>query len=289
MKRFGMRAPGELDIAIPRWQDNPSSLLQMILAQGASQALVDHRQNFGELARKNQEAQLQIINSVRNPAKRMLIKRLLKTFTAAAPVRENPKYMMVGLMDIIRRHLLIIGAQLEQEGILAGNNDIWYLRLQELTRHFRGETQPFKEMVLDRKAAYQHYQHLTPPRVIRSDGEIARQTLANEDFPSSSLAGSPVSPGVVEGNVRVILNPAKERLERGEILVAPFTDPGWTPLFINAAGLILETGGMMTHGSVVAREYGIPAVVGIINATTLLQTGQRVRVNGDQGYVEILT
>jgi pyruvate,water dikinase len=103
------------------------------------------------------------------------------------------------------------------------------------------------------------------------------------------LAGNPVSPGIVEGIARVVLDPTKETLQPGEILVAPFTDPGWTPLFINAAGLVMEVGGLMTHGSVVAREYGIPAVVAVLNATTQIQTAQPLRLIGDSGYVELLT
>ncbi len=108
------------------------------------------------------------------------------------------------------------------------------------------------------------------------------------DAPPGALIGNPVSPGVVEGPVRVIHNPQTETLNPGEILVAPFTDPGWTPLFINASGLIMEVGGIMTHGSVVAREYGIPAVVGVREATNTLQTGQLVRIDGNRGIIELL-
>ncbi len=108
------------------------------------------------------------------------------------------------------------------------------------------------------------------------------------DAPPGALVGNPVSAGVVEGPVRVIRDPQTETLNPGEILVAPFTDPGWTPLFINAGGLIMEVGGIMTHGSVVAREYGIPAVVGVREATKILQTGQQVRMDGNRGVIEIL-
>jgi pyruvate,water dikinase len=132
------------------------------------------------------------------------------------------------------------------------------------------------------------FRKLTPPRIITSDGEIPTAQHNRDDIPAGALAGSPVSAGVVEGIARVVLDPTKETLNPGEILVAPFTDPGWTPLFINAAGLVMEVGGLMTHGSVVAREYGIPAVVAVPEATKLIQTGQCVRVHGDGGYVEIL-
>ena len=124
--------------------------------------------------------------------------------------------------------------------------------------------------------------------VITSDGESPVVKYVVADAPAGALIGSPVSPGVVEGTVRVIRDPQTETLNPGEILVAPFTDPGWTPLFINAGGLIMEIGGIMTHGSVVAREYGIPAIVGVRGATTALQTGQRVRVDGNRGVIEVL-
>ena len=121
-----------------------------------------------------------------------------------------------------------------------------------------------------------------------NDGEIITAAIDRADLPDGALAGNPVSAGVVEGVAHVVTDPHTQVLSPGEILVAPFTDPGWTPLFINAAGLVMEVGGMMTHGSVVAREYGIPAVVGVLDATHRIQTGQRIRVHGDQGYVEIL-
>jgi pyruvate,water dikinase len=129
---------------------------------------------------------------------------------------------------------------------------------------------------------------MVPPRVMTDDGEIPSAEHAGDGLPEGALAGSGVSAGVAEGRARVIIDPVREVLEKGEILVAPFTDPGWTPLFINAAGLVMEVGGMMTHGSVVAREYGIPAVVCVPGATSRIRTGQRIRVHGDGGYVEIL-
>jgi pyruvate,water dikinase len=129
---------------------------------------------------------------------------------------------------------------------------------------------------------------LSPPRIITSDGELPTARHNREGLPEGALVGTAVSPGIVEGIARVVRDPTSETLQPGEILVAPFTDPGWTPLFINAAGLVMEVGGLMTHGSVVAREYGIPAVVAVPNATTEIETGQMLRLNGDGGYVELL-
>ena len=141
---------------------------------------------------------------------------------------------------------------------------------------------------MQRRADLARYLKLTPPAVITSDGETPVVQYRLEDAPPGALLGNPVSPGIVEGVVHVIHDPASETLQPGEILVAPFTDPGWTPLFINAGGLVMDIGGALAHGSVVAREYGIPAVVGVRDATTKLKTGQRVRVDGNRGMIEIL-
>jgi len=145
-------------------------------------------------------------------------------------------------------------------------------------------------LVAERRAEFALNAKRTPPRVVTSEGEIPRPNLSVESAPEGALIGSPVSAGIYEGIARVVKDPAVEVLIPGEILVAPFTDPGWTPLFVNAGALVTEVGGLMTHGSVVAREYGIPAVVvGVQEATKVIKTGDRLRVNGEAGYVEILT
>jgi pyruvate,water dikinase len=140
-----------------------------------------------------------------------------------------------------------------------------------------------------RKDAYRSYEKLTPPRVITSDGEIITGRYKRENIPAEAIAGLAVSSGVVEGRARVIFNMEDAILEDGDILITPFTDPSWTPLFVSIKGLVTEVGGLMTHGAVIAREYGLPAVVGVEDATKLIKDGQRIRVNGTDGYVEILS
>ena len=143
-------------------------------------------------------------------------------------------------------------------------------------------------IISQRKDEYKHYEKLTPPRVITSDGEIISGQYNRDNIPVDAIAGLPVSAGVIEGRARVILNMEEAELEDGDILVTSFTDPGWTPLFVSIKGLVTEVGGLMTHGAVIAREYGLPAVVGVENATKLIKDGQRIRVHGSEGYVEIL-
>jgi pyruvate,water dikinase len=143
-------------------------------------------------------------------------------------------------------------------------------------------------LITRRKAEYEFYEKLPPPRLMTSEGEVIMGEYDTGNIPQGALAGTPVSTGVIEGRARVVLKLEDAMVEEGDILVTKFTDPGWTPLFISVKGLVTEVGGMMTHGAVIAREYGLPAVVGVNDATRLIQDGQRIRINGSEGYIEIL-
>jgi rifampicin phosphotransferase len=172
-------------------------------------------------------------------------------------------------------------------GVLREKEDIFYLRFQEL-HDFVRTNQVDDRLILQRKEAFRSYQALTPPRVLTSDGESIAGSYRREDLPAGALVGLAVSAGTVEGRARVILDIAKADLEAGDILVTAYTDPSWTPLFVAIKGLVTEVGGLMTHGAVIAREYGLPAVVGVEHATRIIRDGQRIRVHGTDGYVEIV-
>jgi len=146
-----------------------------------------------------------------------------------------------------------------------------------------------EQLIRERKDAFRSYQALTPPRVITSDGEAIAGSYRRDDLPAGALSGLAVSAGTIEGRARVILDIAEADLEAGDILVTAYTDPSWTPLFVAITGLVTEVGGLMTHGAVIAREYGLPAVVGVVNATRLIRDGRRIRVHGTEGYIEVLT
>jgi phosphoenolpyruvate synthase/pyruvate phosphate dikinase len=184
--------------------------------------------------------------------------------------------------------------QLVQAGVIHEKEDIYYLSFEELREVVRlsadqaGTTQLDYQVISKRKDEHKFYEKLTPPRVITSDGEIITGKYKRENLPADAFAGLAVSSGIIVGRARVILNMADADLEDGDILVTTFTDPSWTPLFVSITGLVTEVGGLMTHGAVIAREYGLPAVVGVENATKLIKDGQRIRVNGTDGYVEIL-
>jgi pyruvate,water dikinase len=194
---------------------------------------------------------------------------------------------MVSRYFIYKQALLKEAKRLVEEQVLREQEDIFYLRFQELhevVRSHRADDQ----LIRQRKEAFRSYAALTPPRVLTSEGEAVAGSYRRFDLPPDVLVGLPVSAGAVEGRARVILDLSEAALEPGDILVTAFTDPSWTPLFVALSGLVTEVGGLMTHGAVIAREYGLPAVVGVQNATRLIQDGQRIRVHGTEGYVEIL-
>lgn len=214
-------------------------------------------------------------------------KRVISLIRSSIGYREYPKYGMISRYFVYKQALLKEAEQLVQANVIHKKEDIYYLTFEELREVVRTKKLDF-EIICKRKNDYKFYGKLTPPRVLTSDGEIIAGNYKRENLPAESIVGLPVSSGVIEGRARVILNMEEAVLKEGDILVTSFTDPGWTPLFVSIKGLVTEVGGLMTHGAVIAREYGLPAVVGVENATKLIKDGQRIRVNGTEGYIEIL-
>jgi pyruvate,water dikinase len=208
----------------------------------------------------------------------------LRTFIG---YREYPKYSIVSRFFVYKQALLEEAARLVRANVLHEQEDIYYLTFQELREAVRSHTLDDR-IVNNRKAEHERHWKLTPPRVLTSDGEIVLGKYKRAALPANALVGLAVSAGVVEGRARVLSDMGAAELEAGDILVTAFTDPSWTPVFVSIKGLVTEVGGLMTHGAVIAREYGLPAVVGVENATRLIKDGQRVRVDGTDGYVEIL-
>lgn len=214
-------------------------------------------------------------------------KRMIGLIRNFIGYREYPKYGMIHRYFVYKQALLKEAEKLEQADVILEKEDIYYLTFEELHEAVRTNTVDY-QIISKRKDEYKLYEKLTPPRVITSDGEIIAGEYKRENLPDEAIAGLPVSSGVIEGRARVILNMEDADLEDGDILVTAFTDPSWTPLFVSIKGLVTEVGGLMTHGAVIAREYGLPAVVGVENATKLIKDGQRIRVHGTEGYIEIL-
>jgi rifampicin phosphotransferase len=215
-------------------------------------------------------------------AKRMIDR--IQTFTG---YREYPKYGMISRYFVYKLALLGEAERLVQAGVLRDAEDIFYLRFGELHDVVRTNSVD-DQMIGQRRDAFASYQALTPPRVLTSDGETIEGSYRRAGVPAGALTGLPVSAGTAEGRARVILDMAEAEFEAGDILVTAYTDPSWTPAFVAIKALVTEVGGLMTHGAVIAREYGLPAVVGVERATRLIPDGQRIRVHGTAGYVEIL-
>ncbi|HSG45630.1 MAG TPA: phosphoenolpyruvate synthase [Anaerolineales bacterium] len=283
---YGSRGLSEIDIMLPKWYEEPISLLKVI-ASYLKKEEGSHRVQEQKLIEARESATKKLLAGSKGLKKR-LAKRLIYVMTHTSILREHHKFAVIQVLRVAKEMLKKMAVQLVEINKLAHTDDIWFLNWYELLQIWDAEPGTYANLASERRAAFPRYQKLIPPLVITSDGETPIVKYEVADAPPGALVGDPVSMGVFEGIVHVIHNPQTESLKPGEILVAPFTDPGWTPLFINAGALIMEVGGRLTHGSVVAREYGIPAVVGVRDATKELQTGQRVRVDGNRGVIETL-
>ncbi len=291
LAKYGMRCAGEIDITRPRWAEKPLTLVPMILSNirnfepGAARRKFD--QGLYEAQQKEKELLDRLQQLPDGQQKAAETKRTIDLLRNFAGYREYPKYGIVNGFFIYKQAMLREAEQLVQAGTIQEKEDIFYLYFDEL-QEVVSTQKADHELIARRKEEFKQFEKLTPPRVITSDGEIITGRYNREDLPASAIAGLAVSAGTIEGRARVILDIEHANLEEGDILVTRFTDPGWTTLFVSIKGLVTEVGGLMTHGAVIAREYGIPAVVGVEQATTLISDGQRIRVNGTDGYVEIL-
>jgi pyruvate,water dikinase len=288
--KFGRRCPGEIDITRPRWREKPTLLISPILGHMRSVKQGEHRRKFIKGAEDARATESQILSCLKgNPIKYHMMKRMISLYRNLGALREHHKYFLITILDECKKVIMEQADILVENGWLAEKEDVYYLSLSELIQVARADgLEGLPQMMKERKEAYQAQQKLQPPRVMTSEGEIITPVGREGNFPQNALIGTPVSAGVVKGKARIVRKPEEAQLHEGEILVAPFTDPGWTPLFQSAIALVTEVGGLMTHGSVVAREYGIPAVVGVDDATKIIKDGQMIQVDGTQGYVKIL-
>ena len=288
---YGMRCAGEIDITRPRWSENPTALLPMLLADITHFDAGAATQRFEQGRREAAEKERELLERVRllpdGDTKADEVKQMIDRARTFIGYREHPKYSMVCRMFVYKRALLREADRLFAAGALDDRNDVYFLTFRELQAAV--ETgQVDRSLVEGRKAAFDVHRTLRPPRVMTSEGEAVVGVYRDNDRPDGSLVGLPVSAGTVEGRARVVHNPGDIVPDPGDILVTEHTDPSWSPLFVAVSGLVTEVGGLMTHGSVVAREYGLPAVVGVENATRLIRDGQRIRLNGTDGYIEVL-
>ncbi len=291
LDKYGMRCVGEIDVTRTRWREAPTTLVPLILNNiknfepgAGSRKLEQGRQAASKKEQELLERLKQVPDGEQKAGETQRMIRRLRTFFG---YREYPKYGIVNRYFLYKQALLEEAGRLVRANVLHAQDDIYYLTFQELREVVRTHELD-DQIVNERKAEHERHRKLTPPRVLTSDGEIVAGAYKRADLPADALVGLPVSAGVAEGRARVLSDMAEAELEAGDILVTAFTDPSWTPVFVSIKGLVTEVGGLMTHGAVIAREYGLPAVVGVENATRLIKDGQRIRVHGTDGYVELL-
>lgn len=291
LDRYGMRCAGEIDITRARWSESPQTLIPVILSHIKNMEPGESRRRFEqgrkEALEKEQELMSRLSELPDGAQKARQTKEMIGLIRSTMGYREYPKYSMVNHYFIYKQALLEEAGRLVKAGVISEKEAIYYLSFDEL-RELVNAGKVDERVISQRKEAHRAYEKLSPPRVMTSDGEIISGKYKRENLPARAMPGLAVSSGIVEGRARVILSIEDAELESGDILVTAFTDPSWTPLFVSIKGLVTEVGGLMTHGAVIAREYGLPAVVGVEHATRRIRDGQRIRVNGTEGYVELL-
>jgi pyruvate,water dikinase len=280
----------EIDLGLARWSEDPTHLLGVLAnyLQLTNPELAPDVQ----FARGAQAAQAMVMELTRRARRKgwfygKLVRFDLQRIRELTGIREVPKYFFILLFARCRALLWPVGEELAQAGRLEKAEDIFFVTLPEARAALAGED--MRTLVRTRRASYeQEMRRRHVPRVLLSDGTEPTAELSTSETGADTLRGTPASAGSITGKARVILEPVGAYLEPGEILVAPSTDPGWTPLFLTAGGLVMEMGGSMSHGAVVAREYGIPAVVGVAGATEHIHTGQMIRVDGSTGSITLV-
>ncbi|MEV0162420.1 rifamycin-inactivating phosphotransferase [Nonomuraea fuscirosea] len=291
LRAYGMHCAGDIDITRTRWSEDPAPLVPLILANVRAFAPGERRRRTEQGRAEAERAMEDLLGRVgklpggaakaRRAARKM---RLIRHFIG---YREYSKHSLLLRYELYKRALMAEAARLAERGVVEKPEDVYFLSIEEFRSAVAtGELDP--ALVTARREAHEVYRKLTPPRVITSEGEVFSGAYDAGALPEGALAGIAVSSGVVEGRARVILDLAEADVEEGDILVTVCTDPSWSPLFVSVKAVVMEVGGVMTHGAVVAREYGLPAVAGVDGATERIEDGRLIRVNGSEGYVELL-
>ena len=292
MHRHGHHVRGEMELFNPRWSECPDFVLDMV--RGYVEAI--NAGHPGPIVRQEALAGERValanrcIGGLKNPLKRAIFRFVLCRAQKGGGIRENLKSELIRRFGFLRRFLLELGRRLAARGRLADGNDVFFLEIEEVrSGSLLDPGTDLRALVAGRRSLYGQNLKITPPSVITGRFDPRTFVPAAVDHATKLFHGLGVSAGVATGRARVILrSDADERVLPGEILVAPFTDPGWTPYFVAAAGIVMDLGGMLSHGSIVAREYGIPAVVNVGPATQIIRTGQWLEVDADRGVVKVL-
>lgn len=291
LDKYGMHCSGDIDITRSRWSEKPTLLIPMILGNiknfmpGAHRAKSE--QGLLEVERKKKELVNRLEQRPGGMPQAKKTKKMIGILRNFIGYREYSKHACLQRYNLYKQALLKEGEKLAQRGIIREKEDIYFLSIEELREVVKTNRLDYS-VITERIEEYEANMKLTPPRVMTSEGEVISGEYDTGKMPQGALAGIPVSSGTIEGRARVVFKMEDAKVEEGDILVTVFTDPSWSALFVSVKGVVMEVGGVMTHGAVIAREYGLPAVVGVEDATKRIEDGQRIRVNGTEGYIEIL-
>jgi phosphohistidine swiveling domain-containing protein len=290
MDEHGHNCRGQIELFNPRWSETPDYVLGLVRNYLRSIPQVDVAEHRRRLIAERDELTEQCRRRLSNPVKRFLFTWALQRCRRLVVDRENWKDELVRLLAAVRRLLLVLGERLSGEGVFSERDDIFFLKLTENESIAKGTAEfDVKQTIVTRRAQYDRDCSVAPPPVVIGQFDPEAYVAPSVNETTDILNGIAVSPGVVTGRARVILRTDNnQHVEAGEILVAPFTDPAWTPYFLPAAGVVMDMGGILSHGAIVAREYGIPCVVNVGPATKIIQTGQIIQVDGNRGVVRIV-
>ena len=296
LAHYGARGLGEIDLGRERWGDDPTHIMQILQSYlKIKDPTMAPNAVYNRGVKSAEEAAQKLIAAVRTlpggSLKAHLVRFAIDRYRSLGGMRETPKFFAIRMMGLIRQGLISSGIDFVAKGYLNHTDDLFFLEIREIEQAIQAKTfspENLNSIRIHREIRRREMLRTQIPRVLLSDCTAFYRGFTPADDDPDALVGDPVSPGIGTGVVRVVLDPHQTQLQPGEILVCPGTDPAWTPLFLAAGGLVMEVSGMMTHGSVVARDYGIPAVVGVTQATIRLKTGQRIRINGNNGKITIL-
>ena len=286
LKRYGHRTYLEIDPGVPRWKENPEYIINLIQSYINDKSYDERIKKYYTGKKEAEETiqditmKLKEIGASRDARK---VEKILTNYRKLFGTRELPKYIMIKGVSVFREILLEIAEELVEQHRLDNKQDIFFVNFKDIR-----SSKKLQNLVLQHQDAYQkELKRISVPRVVTSTGE----TIFSSDEPENNneFEGIPVSPGIIKGEVKILIHPEESnKLKKGDILITKATNPSWTPLFLKIGGLITEMGGPISHGSVIAREYGIPAIAGVYNATSRFKDGQLIRLNGETGKVEIL-
>ncbi|MHC4533426.1 MAG: PEP-utilizing enzyme [Planctomycetota bacterium] len=290
MLQHGHHCRGELELYNKRWFETPDYILKFVRSHITQMDKINPVQKFEEAAKHRQQLEKQCRKQLKNPIKRIIFNHLLTRVQNGSVFRENIKSEIIKLFAAMRKLLIELGKRLKEKGMFKNADDIFFLKIEEISPVVTGKADfDVNQVIAARRIDYNKNCSVIPPAVVIGKFDPDNYIPEEIDEEAEILNGFGVSPGKATGKARVILRAdTHEQLLAGEILVAPFTDPGWTPYFVPAVAIVMDEGGTISHGSIVAREYGIPAVVNVGDGTKIIKTGQMIEVDGNNGVVRIL-